>query len=468
LGAARSRPSLGARLRRSLGGAESFQARFFVGLILVCALLLASLLYPEPAPHRVSASLDAPAMPASEARLDGVERPEDPSAAAELRLVAPPTVVAPLRPIEPSPPLSVASLVAIQAEPTESPMPDAQTTLPVPLISPAPERVAEPVAEPVRAPEPAPLPEPETAFLLPAVQTPPRLRAVTSPSLLGQSRSEVAERPEAPALPARVVPIRPVQALERAHALDRSSDSSHHPFIDEVDARLSATSTTSVVSPVATGKKAEESTGLAPTARARRADPPATPAVAAQARARDTADAPVQPLRRPPRVVEQPPSSAPAKAPPAADAVPGATSAPRRSPFPTPRPTPESSETSDASNTVGCESIAGALDRFRRAYNDGSVDRLMALYSASAQENETRGRSGIRQLYLSWFDQTSDRRIAFSGARIRPEGNGRCGARAGFSVRYRDAQGLRVSRTGTIDILFDGRGADARILRISY
>jgi ketosteroid isomerase-like protein len=144
--------------------------------------------------------------------------------------------------------------------------------------------------------------------------------------------------------------------------------------------------------------------------------------------------------------------------PPAAGTVAGATSTQRRSPSPTPEPSDKSS----------CEPIAGVLERFRRAYNTGALDRLMALYSAAAQENETRGRSGIRQLYLRWFDQTSERRIAFSGADIHLQGEGRCGARAGFSVRYRDAQGRWVDRTGTITILFDGRGADARILRISY
>lgn len=425
LGAARSRESFGARLRRSLGGAESFQARFFVGLILLCALLLASLLYPEPAPHRVSARLDVPAIPASDARLDGVERPQARSDAAELRLDAPPTAIAPIRPPNPATPLLVASLADVRAEPIQSPTPDAQVPLPAPLVSPEPESVA----EPVRAPDPSPLPEDKAAVLLPPAQTPPSLRAVPPPSLLGQSRSEAASLPDAPAVPARVAPIGPEQALERAHALDRSSDSSTHQSLDEVDATVRAPLETSVLPPVAM---------------ARRADPSASPAVQVPVRSKDPA-------------VEETSSSTVARTPPAAT-VPAATSAPRRSPSPTPA----------SSQIAGCEPIAGALDRFRRAYNSGALEHLMALYSADAQENQTRGRSGIRELYLRWFDQTSERRIAFSGARIGPEGKGRCGARAGFSVRYRDAQGRRVDRTGTIDILFDGTGADARILRVSY
>ncbi|MFB1488251.1 MULTISPECIES: hypothetical protein [unclassified Thiocapsa] len=323
LGAAPSRQLLGARLRRWLGGAESFQARFFVGLILLCTLLLASLLYPEPAPQRLLERLDVPALLASEAGFDGVERAQAPSDAAELRLVARPTAIAP-------------------------------------------------------------------------VQTQPRLDAVPPPSLLGQSRSETVILPDVPAPPVGIAPIRPVQAIERSPALARSSDSS--------------------------------------------------------------ADAPVQPARNRPPAVDETSSKAASKTAPPADTFKGAPSPPGRS-F---SPAPESSE------AVGCEPIAGALDRFRLAYSQGSLGLLMALYSADAQENETRGWSGIRRLYLRWFDQTSDRRITFSGIRIVPEGKKRCGARAGFNVSYRDSQGRSVERTGTIAILFDGRGEDARIVRISY
>ncbi|RKT45278.1 hypothetical protein [Thiocapsa rosea] len=389
LGAAPSRQVFGARLRRWLGGAESFQARFFVGLILLCALLLASLLYPEPAPQRLLARLDVPALPASEARFDGVERAQAPSDAAELRLVARPTAIAP-------------------------------------------------------------------------VQTPPRLLAVSPPSLLGQSRSEAASLPDVPALPVRIAPIPPVQAIEHAPALTRSSDSSTDPSIApsiaEFDATMHASAATPVIPPVAMTKTAEDPTGLAATERARRISPPASAAAPASARANASPDAPVQPLRNRPPSVDETSIKAAAKTSPAADTSKGAPSPPGRSFSPAP----------ESSKAVGCEPIAGALDRFRRAYNQGSLEILMALYSPDAQENETRGWSGIRRLYLRWFDETSDRRITFSGIRIVPEGKKRCGARAGFSVSYRDTQGRSVERTGTIAILFDGRGEDARIVRISY
>ncbi|NCA71385.1 MAG: hypothetical protein EOM91_15080 [Sphingobacteriia bacterium] len=464
--AARSRQSLGARLRRWLGGAESFQARFFVGLILFCALLLASLLYPEPAPHRVSARLDVPAMPVSEARLVGVERPEASSDAAELRLDVPPTVIAPIRRPNSATPLLVASLADIRAEPIESPAPDAQMLLPAPAVSPslepvakpAADTVAEPVTDPVRAPEPSPPPERKAAVLLPPEQTVPRLRAVPPPSLLGQSRYEAASLPDAPVIPLRVAPIRPVQALDSAHAPARAPDPSSHQSLVEVDATMRAPSATVVIPPVAMAGRVEDPTGPAANEIPRRAAPPASPAAQAPVRTNASADVPVQPPRKRPPAVEATSSKAASKTAPPADTFKGAPSPPGRS-F---SPAPESSE------AVGCDPIAGALDRFRLAYSQGALGLLMALYSADAQENETRGWSGIRRLYLRWFDQTSDRRITFSGIRIVPEGKKRCGARAGFSVSYRDAQGRRVDRTGTMAMLFDVRGADARILRISY
>lgn len=227
---------------------------------------------------------------------------------------------------------------------------------------------------------------------------------------------------------------------------------------------MPAPSATAVIPPVAMAKKAEGPPGPAAAEMARRVDPPASPAVPKPVRAKAAAEAPVERLRKRPPAAEETSSSAAAKTRSAGGTVPGAASVPGRSPSTVPEP----SKTTEPAEAPGCESIGGALDRFRRAYNAVALDRLMALYSADAQENETRGRSGIRQLYVSWFDQTSDRRIAFSGARIGPDGKGRCSARAGFSVRYRDARGRSVDRTGTIEILFDGRGADARILRISY
>ncbi|EGV20621.1 J domain-containing protein [Thiocapsa marina] len=452
MGAARVNQSFGARLRRYLGGAESFQVRFFVGLILFCALILASLLYPEPSPHRVASAREVTAMPASEARLDGVERPDASSDNAILRLDAPPTAIAPIRAPNPTPPVLVAALADAGTEAINRPTPDAQVPPPAPLVPPGP------WPEPIRAPEPALVPERKAVERLPPAPTPPRLRAVPPPALFDQSRSQVASRPDAPALPIRVAPIRPIPALDSGHALGRSPDSSTHEPLVEVDARMRAPSAASVIPPVAMAKTAEHPTSPAVTERVRRADPPASPAAQAPARSKVSADAPVQPLRKRPSAVEETSSAAAVKTPPVTGRVPGPTSTPRRSPV----------ATSETPEIPGCEPTAGVLDRFRSAYNAGALDRLMALYSANAQENETRGRSGIRQLYVRWFDQTSDRRIVFAGTRIRPEGNGRCGARAGFSVSYRDAQGRKIDRTGTIDILFDGRGADARILRIAY
>lgn len=109
-------------------------------------------------------------------------------------------------------------------------------------------------------------------------------------------------------------------------------------------------------------------------------------------------------------------------------------------------------------------SAAGA----NRLHVAGRPPAVRSLYHTDARENETQGRTGIRRLYLRRFDETTERRIDFSGLRIRAEGKGRCRAWAGFSVRFRDAQGREIKRAGTIDVLFDGAGPDARILRITY
>jgi ketosteroid isomerase-like protein len=118
--------------------------------------------------------------------------------------------------------------------------------------------------------------------------------------------------------------------------------------------------------------------------------------------------------------------------------------------------------------SIGCDAVRLSLDRFRQAYDAGSVERLMALYSADARENGTRGWSGIRQLYVRWFDETSGRRIRFNGIAIRLEDRDRCLASAGYHVGYRDTSGRGVERSGTIEFVFERRETDFRIVRLDY
>lgn len=317
-GAVRARWTVGPWLRHRLGAAESFQTRFFAGLIIVCVLLLASSLYPTPPPHRISATLEPAVMPVSTERIEGVERPETRADKALVPIDAQPAAIVPL------------------------------------------------------------------AF------------AHKAPSV-----------------------------LDSAHALDNARDFSTVEVLSEVAATVRSSAGESTFPHVAMTKKVEHPSGIATTEMSPLADPAAVTST-------------------PKPVAPKPAEPEPANLERVA-----------------PKPAP-------SSQVRDCDSIGGTLDRFRRAYNSGALDPLMALYRTDARENETQGRKGIRRLYLRRFDETTERRIDFSGLRIRAEGKGRCGARAGFSVRFRDSNGREIKRAGTIDVLFDGAGPDARILRIAY
>ncbi|WP_200389485.1 J domain-containing protein [Thiocapsa imhoffii] len=182
-----------------------------------------------------------------------------------------------------------------------------------------------------------------------------------------------------------------------------------------------------------------------------------TPAVAEPARAA------VRPSPEPEqRVVVAPAASPTARATPSPRAAVEPRQAPRPDPKPDPKPDPQ------PSLEDRCAATASRLDAFQHAYNAGALEQLMALYAANANENGTQGRSAIAALYRDWFATTSERRLRFTSVRTRAEDGGRCGLRARFLLRYLNERGLSINRNKSIDILFDGAGADARILEFRY
>lgn len=183
---------------------------------------------------------------------------------------------------------------------------------------------------------------------------------------------------------------------------------------------------------------------------------------------------PASPPPMPPRVGEHPPRIAPQEpqleippiAPPTPPAAPVAPDLPLQlgsAVVETPAPP------AVARGARDCSRVPKFLERFQRSYERGALDRLMALYSPLAKENDLATWFAIRQTYADWFDTTSARRITFERLRIEPREDGnRCAAMALFQVSYLDRQSLLVTKAGVIQILLEREGDGLRILRMRY
>ncbi|EXJ13699.1 J domain-containing protein [Imhoffiella purpurea] len=123
---------------------------------------------------------------------------------------------------------------------------------------------------------------------------------------------------------------------------------------------------------------------------------------------------------------------------------------------------------SDPDATV-CRQATALMQRFQQAYQSGSLDGLMALYSPLAKENDLGTWFAIRQTYRHWFASTRARRIDFEQLQVKPTANGgRCAAIAIFKVVYLDLDSKLAQRDGVIEVLLEPKGSDLRILRMRY
>lgn len=413
LGLSLEKVSLGNRLRRNLGRAETFQWRFFAGLVLFCIALLALLLYPEAPPPRPSsapdtkASLASPAQPTAGNALDTL------SAAVS---VAPAPAMSPGPPEPPEPPPRVEP-PAVNAQ---RPVRDEQAALVVAASSAElPRRFAEasrfpgppsaqiavsplPVLDPASDPTPALMPDSAAAATVPVTEG----QAVTAGDPLDPPRSSTSS----------ALKLMLAREIERQLLLSDLEAERHSDV---------ASSTATRPAPAA------QDIG----SRTKTPSPPAN--------LQASALAPITPL-------------GPAKPAPLPDTLTSA-GAPA-----------QSSGSKGKATTTGCDSVVGVLERFGMAYDAGSLDVLMALYAEDARERGVQGRPGIRRLYARLFETTFERRISFFGAKARVAEHGQCGLRARFRVTYQTSDGRPVEQAGTIDVLLDRDSPAARIQSISY
>jgi hypothetical protein len=116
-----------------------------------------------------------------------------------------------------------------------------------------------------------------------------------------------------------------------------------------------------------------------------------------------------------------------------------------------------------------CQTAPEILSRFQNAYQSSALDRLMALYSPLAKENELATWFAIRQTYAEWFRTTSSRHIGFEQIQVQPIADSRrCALMAVFQVSYLDRQSRLVTQAGIIELLLERKDSDWLILRARY
>ena len=116
-----------------------------------------------------------------------------------------------------------------------------------------------------------------------------------------------------------------------------------------------------------------------------------------------------------------------------------------------------------------CQTAPEILSRFQSAYQSSALDRLMALYSPLAKENELATWFAIRQTYAEWFRTTSSRHIGFEQIQVQPIADSRrCALMAVFQVSYLDRQSRLVTQAGIIELLLERKDSDWLILRARY
>lgn len=130
---------------------------------------------------------------------------------------------------------------------------------------------------------------------------------------------------------------------------------------------------------------------------------------------------------------------------------------------------PESLALTVTPNAGRCISAANVLERFKEAYQEGALDRLMALYSPLARENDLANWFDIRRAYDAWFQLTLLRRIDFNQIQVQslPDGQ-RCVIRTRYQVAYLDQGARLVTQSGDLDLLLESKGAEWLILEARY
>lgn len=429
LGVALEKVSLGNRLRRNLGRAETFQWRFFAGLILLCIALLALLLYPEaPPPPRLSSATDNTAFHAPPAQTGAVDLIDTPPL---LGLAPLPVVPVPLRPPEPPPRIDPPATI------TQQPSRDGQEA----LVSAASS------AELTRSPAEAPgfaetrSAQDQASDLAPA---PPALAPISSQAL---APGAAATSPEQ---------LTPVQLTPEQITSEQIKDG--QPVTAGDPLSVSQSETRSALR-LKLAKEIERQLLLSDLEAERRSDVASSTAARPAPSAADIGS-----RAKTPPPAASPTASALTPIGPLGPAKP----APLHDPVTPSGESDRASSSDGASTTTGCDSVLGVLERFRMAYNAGSLDPLMALYAEDARERGVQGSPAIRRQYARLFETTSNRRITFFGAKARVAEQGQCGLRARFRVTYRTSDGKPVEQAGTLDVLLDRAGQAARILSISY
>ena len=439
--AAPPRATWAARLAGVPGGARTLEARFFAGLILFCAFLLASLSYEgTPRPGRLSGPEGAVAAAAAPGSTWDAGHPT----------VAVPT------PAPQAPAASVSGRVRVgtaTAPGASRPPVDGEQARPHrPIRSLPPQTGAEPIpagAPPERI-ESAVVPD---RIVLPSARL-GLVGEVVRPLRPGESEGR---RLSQIRVPGHAAPIRaPDPVAPPTDALGEPI----RPVDPPPPSPRQRVAVAAAADPRPPGSEEARPDGGGPGEPSPRLDP-----------APPSSDTSRRPTEAPPPSLAAAPAPGPVTAPAGSSAGSSGpvTPAPDQSRARAIGSSAKAAAPRAAPAAAGpCGGAARTLDRFRQAYDAGALERLLALYSADARENQRSGWSAIRQLYADWFGETSGRRMAFHGTAVRTAGRNRCAVSSGFRVRYRDRTGRPVERSGTIEFLLERRESDLRILRVSY
>ncbi len=116
---------------------------------------------------------------------------------------------------------------------------------------------------------------------------------------------------------------------------------------------------------------------------------------------------------------------------------------------------------------LDCGKITPLLTHYRHYYDSGRLDRFIALYSATASENQWYGRARIRRAYRQWFHATAARDLRFTLIVTQAEHHA-CRARIHFQVSYINADHQPVHQSGQLRLLIGADGPVDHILRVQY